>query len=163
ETSLVQGALVWMTQLWRHAATPTPPLYQMWQFKDLVPTPCFEAGDGRWFHPMTNGVPVALAHVGRDPAQPDMRGLTTGDRETRDRFFATIRDLFKERPRDEWVELFQRSDVNCQPIEPAEQVFAHPQLLHTGGVVTIDVPGAGRVTQVGHVYDLSDHADEAPG
>ena len=79
ETSLMQGALVWMTQLWRHATTPTPPLYEMWQFKDLVPTPCFEAADGQWFHPMINGLSFALAHVGRDPAELDRRWVISGD------------------------------------------------------------------------------------
>lgn len=163
ETSLMQGALVWMTQLWRHATTPTPPLFEMWQYKDLVPTPCFEAGDGRWFHPMTNGLPIALAHVGRDPAELDLRVMISGDRPSRERFFASARELLRQRPRDEWVELFQRNDVNCQPIEPAEPVFDHPQLVHTGGVVTIDVPQVGPVTQLGHAYRLADHDNPLPG
>src|SRR5690606_9591401 len=69
ETSLAQGALVWMTQQLKRAERPTPSLHELWRFPDLPPTPCFEAADGAWFHPMPQGVPVALAHLGRDPME----------------------------------------------------------------------------------------------
>ena len=73
----------------------------------------------------------------------------------RERFFDSVREVFRQRPRDEWVELMQASDVNCQPIEAAELVFDHPQLVHTGGVATIELPDVGPVTQLGHTYELS--------
>ena len=112
---------------------------------------------------MTNGLPIALAHVGRDPAELDLQRDDLGRPPVaRERFFAAARELFLERPRDEWVELMQRNDVNCQPIEPAELVFDHPQLQHTGGVVTIDLPGIGPVTQLGHTYELAHHDNEVP-
>ena len=61
ETSLVQGALAYLTQIWKRAETPTPTLTDLWRYKDFPPTPCFEAGDGKWFHPMPQGIPAALA------------------------------------------------------------------------------------------------------
>ena len=164
ETSLVQGALVWMTQLWRHATTPTPPLYEMWQFKDLVPTPCFEAGDGRWFHAMTNGLPIALAHLGRDPSELDLRVMISRRPPVaRALLRRRTRRCSAQRPRDEWVELMQRNDVNCQPIEPAEPVFEHPQLLHTGGGDDRRRPGRrARHPARPHLRRSRDHENEAP-
>jgi crotonobetainyl-CoA:carnitine CoA-transferase CaiB-like acyl-CoA transferase len=163
DTSMLQGALAWTTQIWNRADDETPPLHTMWRYKDLGPTPCFEAADGKWFHPMTNGLPIALAHVGRDPGELDFKVVLGSDRETRARFFEGARELFLQRPRAEWVELLQRNEINCQPIQPVEPVFEHPQLLHTGGVVTIEVPGTGAVTQLGHTYDLEHHRNQSPG
>ena len=67
ETSLAQGVLLWTTQIWKRASKPTPNLHDLWRYRDLPPTPCFEASDGKWFHPMPGGIPAALKHVGRDP------------------------------------------------------------------------------------------------
>ena len=79
ETSLMPGALLWMTQIWKRAETPTPEIANLWKFKALGPTPCFEAAHGQWFHPMPGGVPVALAHLGRDPGETPATGLASGD------------------------------------------------------------------------------------
>ena len=76
ETSLAQGSLLWTTQIWKRASHPTVALSAMWENKDLGPTPCFEDSDGQWFHPMVNGVSVALAHLGRPPDELDVATIT---------------------------------------------------------------------------------------
>src|SRR5205814_7246751 len=92
ETSLAQGALAYLTQIWKRAETPTPALTELWRFKDFPPTPCFEAGDGKWFHPMPQGVPVALGHIGADPMALDVSLSSHGDYEARRAFFDGARD-----------------------------------------------------------------------
>ena len=163
ETSLAQGGLLWTTQIWKRASRPTPPLSAMWAHRDLGPTPCFEASDGQWFHPMVNGMSVALEHVGRRPDELGVTTITLGDRASREEYFQVARDVFKQRPRDEWVALFQEHDIPCQPVQPPGPIFDHPQVAHTGAVTTVEVPGMGPVTQLGHTYHLERHRDVVQG
>src|SRR6185437_4255493 len=94
ETSLMQGSLLWTTQIWKRAERPNADLVNLWKFKDLGPTPCFEAGDGQWFHPMPQGVPVALKHVGRAPDELDPSAIMSNDRASRAAFFDGVRELY---------------------------------------------------------------------
>ena len=143
-----------MTQVWKRGETPTPPLHELWQFKEFPPTPCFEASDGKWFHPMPGGVPVALAHLGRDPMEIDPVGAARGGYDDRKAYFGAVRDLYLARPMDEWVGLLQSSDVPCQPIGPAEEALQHPQLIHNGAVISVEVPGVGSVRQFGRAFRM---------
>ena len=160
ETSLMQGALLWTTQMWKRASKPNEELVSLWKFRELGPTPCFEASDGAWLHPMPQGVPLALAYVGRDPDSLGP-GMMAPDRETRAAYFGALAQMYLQRPRDEWVRLLQQNDVACQPVQPAEAALEHPQLVHNRAVTTIEFPGVGPVTQVGHTYHLEYH-DEPP-
>ncbi|MEX1006663.1 MAG: CoA transferase [Acidimicrobiia bacterium] len=162
ETSLAQGALTYMTQIWKRAETPTPPLTDLWRFKDLPPTPCFEARDGEWFHPMLQGLGVALHHLGKDPDSIPTTVAMTGGYESRRAFFDAVRDVFLQRDRDEWVALLQGNDVSCQPIGSAEDGLDHPQVVHNGASVVVDVPGVGAVKQFGHAYRLEHHTPVVP-
>jgi crotonobetainyl-CoA:carnitine CoA-transferase CaiB-like acyl-CoA transferase len=162
ETSLMQGALLWTTQMWKRASKPNEELVSLWKFRELGPTPCFEAGDGAWLHPMPQGVPLALAHVGRDPDSLGS-GMMAPDRETRAAYFAALAEMYLQRPRDEWVRLLQQNDVACQPVQPAEAALEHPQVVHNRAVTTIEFPGVGPVTQVGHTYHLEYHDEPPPG
>jgi crotonobetainyl-CoA:carnitine CoA-transferase CaiB-like acyl-CoA transferase len=162
ETSLLQGSLVWTTQIWKRAERTTPELNDMWSQIDLPPTPCFEAADGQWFHPMLNGLLRVVPLVGGDPSELDLAAIMSGDRGRRERFFAAAREIFRQRSRDEWLDLFAQIDVACQLIQPVASVFAHPQALATGAVTTVDLPGIGPVHQLGQTYTLSAHADDPP-
>ena len=163
ETSLMQGGLLWTTQIWKRAERPNADLLNLWKFKDLGPTPCFEAADGGWFHPMPQGVPIALAHVGRDPEELDPASITSDDRESRARYFESLRDLYLQRSSDEWVKLLQDHDVSCQPVRPIETAFDHPQVVHNRVVTTVEIPGVGPVTQLGHPYHLERHEESVQG
>jgi crotonobetainyl-CoA:carnitine CoA-transferase CaiB-like acyl-CoA transferase len=70
--------------------------------------------------------------------------------------------LYRERPQEEWVRLLQGNDVACQPVQPAEAAFGHPQVVHNRAVSTIELPGVGPVTQVGHTYHLECHGEPVP-
>ncbi len=157
ETSLAQGALTFLTQIWKRAARPTPALTELWRFKDLPPTPCFEARDGKWFHPMPQGVAIALRHVGADPESLTAEVSSKGDEATRRAFFDATRRLFLQRDRDEWVTLLQEHDVPCQPIGTAEDSLDHEQVVHNGASVVVDIPDVGPVKQFGHAYRLEHH------
>jgi crotonobetainyl-CoA:carnitine CoA-transferase CaiB-like acyl-CoA transferase len=159
ETSLLQGALLWTTQIWKRAEHPTDPLDVLWRYRDLVPTPCFEGSDGTWFHPMVTAVRAALVHLGRNPDEIDILAMTSGDRDARERNFAAARATFRERPAAEWIDVVRAADIPVQPIEAVDAGLRHPQALHNGSVVTVDVPGLGALTQLGHTYRLGNHVD----
>jgi crotonobetainyl-CoA:carnitine CoA-transferase CaiB-like acyl-CoA transferase len=40
ETSLIQGALLWTTQIWKRASKPNEELISLWKYRELGPTPC---------------------------------------------------------------------------------------------------------------------------
>ena len=156
-TSLMQGALAWDTQLRKRAEHPTAGLMNRWMFKELGPTPCFEASDGLWFHPMPWGVPVALAHVGLDPDSLPVSKLDSDDFEEKSAYFASLREVYRQRPRQEWLALFLEHDLPCQAVCPAEHAFEHPQMIHNRAVTELDIPGVGPVRQFGHAYRLERH------
>ena len=162
ETSLAQGTLVWMSQIWKRAESPTPALTDLWRFKDFPPTPCFEASDGLWFHPMPQSVPAALAHVGQplDALGPMM--VATGEYEERKAFFDGVRQLFLQRPRDEWVKVVQDADVPCQPVGRAEDAFDHPQIVNNRASTVVELPDVGPVKQLGRPYHLERHEEPVP-
>ena len=162
ETSLAQGALAYLTQIWKRAETPTRALTDLWRFKDFPPTPCFEARDGKWFHPMLQGLGVALRHLGLDADSVPVTASTTGDYEARRAFFDAVRAIFLQRDRDEWVALLQDNDVSCQPIGSAEDGLDHVQVLHNGASIVVDVPGVGAVKQFGNTYRLEHHVTAIP-
>ena len=162
ETSLAQGVLTWMTQIWKRAETPTPALTDLWRFKDFPPTPCFEASDGEWFHPMPQGVSVALAHLGLDPDTLSMGGGVSGDYNARKVYFEALRDIYRQRPMAEWVELLQRHDVPCQPVGRGADALDHPQVIHNRASTTVEQPGVGPVRQYGHAYHLEHHDEQTP-
>jgi crotonobetainyl-CoA:carnitine CoA-transferase CaiB-like acyl-CoA transferase len=163
DTSLLQGALVWTTQIWKRAEHPTPELNDMWVNIDLPPTPCFEGSDGQWFHPMSHGLIPALRLLGEDASHLDFAAVMSADRERRERFFTAAQEAFAKRPAQEWFELFQQVDVACQLIQPVDDVFTHPQAVATRAVTTVEVPGVGPVAQLGETYTLSGHVDGTPG
>jgi crotonobetainyl-CoA:carnitine CoA-transferase CaiB-like acyl-CoA transferase len=60
------------------------------------------------------------------------------------------------------VALLQENDVPCQPIGSAEAGLDHPQVVHNGASLVVDVPGVGAIKQFGHGYRLEHHAPMAP-
>ncbi len=152
ETSLMQGVLAFTTMLWIRVENPPASFYDIFRYRDFPPTPCHEAGDGKWFHPMPQGVPVALAAVGRD--MRSMPGSQQGSYEERKAWFAAVEQLYRSRPRDFWLELLREADVPCEPSLPAEEAFADPQIVHNGVVTEVDIPGLGPVVQFAFPWRL---------
>ncbi|MGE0878293.1 MAG: CoA transferase [Acidimicrobiia bacterium] len=157
DTSLMQGALLWMTQIWRRPEHPTPDLMDLWKFKHLGPTPCFEAGDGEWFHPMPNCVPVGLQYLGRDPMSIMPGGLASGDLASRTAYFEAATALWKERPRDEWVKVLQAADTPCQPVMTALDALVHPQIVNNRTVFEVD-----DIKQFGRAFHLELDIEPVP-
>ena len=61
ETSLVQGALAYLTQIWKRAETPTPALTELWRLQGLPPDAVLRSGRRQVVPPDAPG------HPGRAP------------------------------------------------------------------------------------------------
>jgi alpha-methylacyl-CoA racemase len=75
-----------------------------------------------------------------DPAELPARG----DPEHWDRLRSALEDAFRQRPRDEWVTLFEGTDACVAPVLTLAETSAHPQLGGRGTVVSSGgVPAPG--------------------
>jgi crotonobetainyl-CoA:carnitine CoA-transferase CaiB-like acyl-CoA transferase len=72
---------------------------------------------------------------------------TRGERATEIRAALTAR--FKEKTRDEWLEILANEDTCVGPVYEIDEIFEDPQIQARGLVVEMEHPKAGRVKQVG--------------
>lgn len=70
----------------------------------------------------------------------------------RDRILLRVR----ERPADEWMEIFRANgNVAAEPYLRAAEALAHPDLVANGEIVEVDDPSYGRVRTIGPIAKLS--------
>ena len=74
--------------------------------------------------------------------------------EERNRRRVHIEAAFRRRPRDEVLALLQPAGVPVVPIQPAEDAYITPQLIHNGMVAEVDDPEEGRIRMVGIPYQM---------
>lgn len=162
ETSLMQGALLWMTQMWTRGSRPDPALDRMWADRVPGPTPNFEAADGKWLHPMPMAMGLICEHVGHGLDEPPGNDGLYGTAEQKSLRHEALRRIYLERPMQEWVELQQAAGEPCQPVLPVEEGLRHFQVEHNRSATDVEHPGVGRVRQVGEVVHLSEHRMRPP-
>ena len=162
DTSLMQGALLWMTQIWTRAERPTPELERMWGDRAPGPTPNFEAGDGKWFHPMPMAIQLACDHVGHELGGPEGFASMYGDAAVKRERHAALQELYRQAPMQEWVDLMQAHMEPAQPVLRFEEGLRHFQVEHNRAAVDVEHPGVGNVRQVGEVVHLSEHRMRPP-
>lgn len=75
----------------------------------------------------------------RAVGRPDLERHHLDDREARPRSHRKLEDLFLERTRDEWAELFAREDLPAEPVLSAREAAEHPQAQARG--VLLEEPG----------------------
>jgi crotonobetainyl-CoA:carnitine CoA-transferase CaiB-like acyl-CoA transferase len=124
----------------------------------FVPFQAFEAKDG-WIY-------LAVFHdalfekLCRQIERPDlvMDGrFTTGPGrvEHRETLVAELAAVFARESVANWVEQLGGAGVPCAPINEMDAVFADPQVVHNGMVVTVEHPTAGPVRTLANPVRLS--------
>jgi crotonobetainyl-CoA:carnitine CoA-transferase CaiB-like acyl-CoA transferase len=76
-----------------------------------------------------------------------------------DEMFAWLRDTFKQKTRDEWMELFGCEDVCVSPILDLDEVPKNPQVAHREMITEVDDDKLGRMKTIGIPFKFS----ETPG
>jgi crotonobetainyl-CoA:carnitine CoA-transferase CaiB-like acyl-CoA transferase len=158
-TSLLDGALAYNSMLWGESdasiAAPDAPLPLQQTAKMRLVTRSFECADGEYLGLHTGAVGAfgrAMQVLGLDDRiPPSADGMDMGVPLTDEQIpiiqFELV-DIFKTRPRADWVQRFLDADVCAvEHLRPTE-VYDTPQARHNGMVVTVDDPVLGPVEQV---------------
>lgn len=80
----------------------------------------------------------------------------TGRVKNRAALAARIEAVTSEQPRRHWLELFERHDIPCGPINNYAEVLSDPHILARGLVVDTDHPVLGRIKTLGSPLKLSE-------
>ncbi len=61
-----------------------------------------------------------------------------------------VRAILKTKTRDEWMALFAKVDACVEPVLSLGEALSDPQVEARGMIVEVDLPGGGKVRQLGH-------------
>lgn len=115
----------------------------------FVPYQSFEAQDGKqlFLSCFTPKFWSNLCHaLGRTDLEKDPRFANNPDRvKNRQELIPILEDLFRQKPMAEWIQLIQKADVPCGPLNDLEMAIANPQVVRNQMVVEMDHPRAGKL------------------
>lgn len=159
ETSLMAGALLYAPKMAsdekihaRYVGQPTGggPFYSV-----------MECSDGQWiqigcvhqgFIDVAAGV-MGLSETIEEPRYG--RGRTPATEEDRQELYDIVADVVRQRPYEEWADMFERADVPYALACDIEEAFHNPQVLANDMVCELDDPVVGPMTQMGVPVHLS--------
>ncbi|MBV9661986.1 MAG: CoA transferase [Acidimicrobiales bacterium] len=159
DTSLAQGVLAWTTMPWTRVERPNPGYYSIYGCRDVSPTPSYEAGDGRWVHPMPEVVPLMLKTLGLDASH--LAGAQAGSCAERKAWQGSVQEMFRRKPAQEWLQLFWDNDVRCQPVLSVSESYDHPQIRAIGAVEECKTE-SGRARQFGRAFTVTRQPGRTP-
>ena len=119
---------------------------------NIVPYQSFPTADGHLVVAMANEAIWArfCRAAGRPELAEDPRFDTNAHRvENRETLIGLLNELFRGRPRGEWIDLLNDAGVPCSPVQDIGEVFESPQVRATGMLREIDHPTAGKVRMAG--------------
>ncbi len=68
---------------------------------------------------------------------------------------AAIAAILRTKPRAEWMRLLNAASIPCGPINGMDEVFADPQVVHSGIAQAVEHPDLGEIRLVGQPVHLS--------
>lgn len=69
--------------------------------------------------------------------------------QNRDALIPLLKEIFKQRPTGEWIKLFKKRGIPCEPVNTFEQVFCEPQIQARDMIVEVHHPVYGKLKEVG--------------
>jgi len=160
ETSLYDGALVYLAMMWGDTDTGKPNTSHtqdsfMPAGSGRLITGSFRCADDQYIGVHTGAVGAfgrLMRLLGLDDRIPsDPTGLDMGiplTAEEQSILHGSIHDIFASRTRGDWVEAMVEADVCGIPALRPTEVFDEPQTRHNGMVLTVEDPQFGSVEQV---------------
>jgi crotonobetainyl-CoA:carnitine CoA-transferase CaiB-like acyl-CoA transferase len=159
ETSLLQATTSFVQEpVTRYLATGEVPRRETRVMSAQVYA--FVAGDGKPFVIHLSTPPKfwrGLTHAaGRPELAEDPRFLDKQDRRKNyPALHALLAEVFRARPRDEWIAALRACDVPCAPLYTVDEVVADPQVRHLGMPHQQQHATAGTVSFTGSAIALS--------
>ena len=86
---------------------------------------------------------------------PELKNEQFPEGEARTRQFRRLDDVFAERTRAEWVELFFKHDIPGGPVNTMREAFDDPQVRAREMLLHVDHPVEGRIPQLGFPVKFS--------
>lgn len=118
----------------------------------IVPYQAFRGGDGRYFILAAANDRLwsaACRALGLRELEEDPRFRTNPDRvRNRDQLIPILEKLFEERPRENWVRLFEEAGVPAAPVYELDEVFDDPHVKASGLVEALHHGRLGRIPQL---------------
>jgi crotonobetainyl-CoA:carnitine CoA-transferase CaiB-like acyl-CoA transferase len=160
-TSLLQGALLYTTQIWQYEERATASFHELMSKSDppgIHQQMIFECANREYIHvSVMSGLPPlrSLDEVlGLDDA-PDPFTFMAMPAEEREKINVARRAKFKEWDRDTLAAELRANNHAAEPVIPMEEAFAHEQLIANGMVTEVDDAEVGPTTQIGVPIHLS--------
>jgi len=130
----------------------------------IVPYQCFETSDEQF-------ITVAIGNdklsqnfckaIHRESLADDQRFSTNPGRViNRGELVPLLEELFKQKPRDEWLRILTEGGVPAGPVYSLQEVFSDPQILHREMIVRIKHSTAGEISQIGIPMKFSNTTPE---
>ena len=70
--------------------------------------------------------------------------------------------IIQTRSLAEWLELFKTLDACIEPVRDFSAVFSDPHIKHRGLIDEMNVPGLGRIPQIGSVFVFAKNSPTPP-
>jgi crotonobetainyl-CoA:carnitine CoA-transferase CaiB-like acyl-CoA transferase len=112
----------------------------------------YETSDGKF---MTLGAlePKFWANFCEKVGREDLKSRQFDSGAERESLFEEVREIFKSRTRDAWVDLMRDADCCCEPVLSISEAFEHAQ---TVAREMIYEPASAKSEQLGFSYKMSD-------
>jgi crotonobetainyl-CoA:carnitine CoA-transferase CaiB-like acyl-CoA transferase len=154
DISLLDSTISWMTYMAAHYfASGRNPERMGSAHPTIVPYQCFETKDGEF-------VTIAIGNdklfrgfcelLGVKELADDPRFSTNPARvANRDELLPRLESMFREKTREEWLQLLTQAKMPAGPVYSISEVFSDPQVLFREMLVKITHPKAGEINQIG--------------
>lgn len=86
----------------------------------------------------------------------DLKEYQYASGEKRDKAMDELQDIFIQKTREEWMDLFDGKDICFSPVNTMEDVFSDPHVKHREMLVEMEHPVEGKVTQIKSPFKFSE-------
>ena len=87
--------------------------------------------------------------------RPDWKALHEGDTEVQKKLKHELTALFKERTKQQWMELLSQEETCVGPVNTLDELFHDPQIQEREMLIEQEHPIAGRIKQIGFPIKFS--------
>ncbi len=99
--------------------------------------------------------------IGRDDLIDHEKFKTNKDRTTnRDELIPILEDVIAQKTVAEWIEIFEKAQFPCSPINTIDKAMAHPQVLARNMLVEVEDKDLGTIKIAGNAIKMSSIEEE---